>query len=180
MSTALHYEIAPGDPGVRETVAHMARIIREGVADPAVRRAAIAIVGGLDPAASLDHIYAIREFLAAYVRFVRDPVGVELLHTPAWMLADIAEHGVTHGDCDDVAILGGALAGAVGLRVALVTVAFLDNPQYLSHVWAVATPPVPLLDEACRQAWIDLDTTRPAQATAMSQVARVERYPVVI
>lgn len=180
MSTALQYEIAPGDPGVRQTVEHMARLIREGVADPDVRRVATAIVGPLDPGAALDHIYAIREFLTAHVRFLRDPTGVELLHTPAWMLHDIDAHGVTHGDCDDVAILGGTLAGAVGLRVALVTVAFLDNPHNLSHVWAVVTSPVPMLGADGRQAWIDLDTTRPAQTNALSQVARVERYPVIV
>ncbi len=176
----MRYEIANGDAGVRQTVEHIANLIRDGVASPTVRAAATAIVGGLSPHEPLEHIYAIREFLSAHIRFLRDPSGVELLHSPDWMLEEIANRGAAHVDCDDVAILGGALAGSVGLRVALVTVAFLDRRNPLSHIWASTSPPVQLLDSNGQQVWIDLDTTRPSQALPVGAISRQEVVPVLV
>jgi hypothetical protein len=185
MTTAQVLEIADGDAGVRQTVDKIAELIRSSVATPVVRQAATAIVGSLPPNDFLAQMYAIREYLASSIVFLRDPAGVELLHTPEWLLTTIAQQGAAHVDCDDVAILGGALAGAVGLRVALTTVAFLDsrNPNTynpLSHIWTAVTAPTSFCDRAGEQIWIDLDVTRPMQALPIEAIARYEVQPVLM
>ena len=166
-----------GDAGVADTIAKMAAMIRASIATPIVRGAATSIVGGMNPNDFFGQLYAIREFLQQNVKFLRDPTNRELLHDPEWMLRQIASQGRVHVDCDDVAILGGAIAGAVGLRVKLIAVAFLDTAapsRYtpLSHVWASATAPVQMLDGDGKQIWIELDTTRPFQNLPLSAIAR--------
>lgn len=187
MTTVQQLSIQDGDAGVLQTVAQMTRLIRQGVATPIVRDAATQIAVGAGQS-GFDQAYAIRDFLAARVQFVRDPTGVELLHTPEWLLRRIGQMGVAGVDCDDVAILGGALAGAVGLRVRLVVVAFLDNsrPQLygyttaapFSHVWASVSPAEAPRD-ANGEIWIDLDTTRPMQNIPMHMIARSQVFRVL-
>lgn len=172
MTTAQRFTIAAGDAGTAQTVRHISDLICSNIADPIVRSAATSIVGALQPNDALGQIYAIREFLSQRIRFLRDPAGVELLHTPQWMLQQIAQQGAAHVDCDDVAILGGALAGSVGMLVRLVTVAFLDNDAPLTHIWASVSPPFPCLDDEQQQIWIELDTTRQAQAIPVNQISR--------
>lgn len=177
MTTVQRFDIADGDAGVQQTVRKISEIIRESVADPLVRAAATSIVGSLQANDFQGQIYAIREFLQRNVRFLRDPAGVELLHTPEWMLRHIAEYGAVHVDCDDVAILGGTLAGSIGLRVKLVTVAFLDSGDRaaytpLSHIWASVTAPVAFLGSYGNQDWFELDTTRPMQELPLGAISR--------
>ena len=166
--------------GTDQTVARMADVIEQSVATPIVRQAATYLVGNLRPSDFLGQIYAIREWCAQHIVFLRDPSGKELLHTPEWMLNRIDQDGAAHVDCDDAAILAGALCGSVGLRVALVTVAFLDKSQPMSHIWASATGPVQMLDSDKRQIWIELDVTRPMQSMPADAISRCKVYPVLV
>jgi hypothetical protein len=171
--------ISEGDAGVRETVARMAELIREGIANPLVRETVTYLAGALSPADYVGQIYTIREWCAAHVHFLRDPAGVELLHSPEWLLREIHANGAAYVDCDDAAILGGALCGAIGLQVALVTVAFLDNQAPFSHIWASASPPVEYVDAAGKQQWIELDVTRPMQNIPLDHISRSEVVQVL-
>jgi hypothetical protein len=171
--------IADGDDGVRQTVARIAQLIREGVANPVVRRAVTDLVGALSPNDYLGQLYAIREWCASHIHFLRDPAGVELLHSPEWLLRTIASDGAAYVDCDDAAILGGAMCGAIGMQVALITVAFLDSGAPFSHIWASASPPVAFLDAAGKQQWIELDVTRPMQDIPLSHISRSEVVQVL-
>lgn len=185
MTTVQRFTIADGDAGVAQTVDRIADLIRESIATPIVRQCATSLVANLGPNDFAGQIYAIREFLQQNVRFLRDPAGVELLHTPEWMLSEITRAGAAYVDCDDVAILGGALAGAIGFRVCLVTVAFLDsrNPSAytpLSHIWTAVTAPVAFRDSEGKQIWIELDTTRPMQDLPLHAISRKNVTPVII
>lgn len=185
MTLVQRFTIDEGDAGVRQTVARMAELIRAGVATPAARRVATQIVASVTPTDYLGQIYAIREYLTNHVQFLRDPAGVELLHTPDLLLSMIDQNGAAYVDCDDAAILGGTLAGAIGMRVALVTVAFLDSKrqkQYtdMSHIWASVSPPSGMYDESGTQLWIELDATRPFQALPLEAIARSDVYPVIV
>lgn len=179
MTTVHRSTIAEGDAGVRQTVAHMADLIREGVAQPLVRETVTEIVGGLGPNSFIDQIYAVREWCAQHVHFLRDPSGVELLHSPEWLLRTIHANGAAYVDCDDAAILAGSLCGAVGMQVALVTVAFLDNAAPFSHIWASASPPVAFLDTTGKQQWMELDVTRPMQDIPLDHISRSEVVQVL-
>lgn len=174
-NTTRRLDIADGDLGTDQTVAEMSRLICAGALTPQVRDVAVSLAtrAGDDP---LERLYAIRDYLASNFRFVPDPSSGELLHDPATLLAQIDRTGEARGDCDDAAILGGALACAVGFRVALIVVGFDDGP--FSHVWASASPPQACVDRSGRQVWIELDTTRPMQRIPMDRIRRAKPFPV--
>lgn len=172
MTTVQRLSIAEGDSGTRQTVQRIAELIRSGVALPMVRDTATMIVGQFDPREYGGMMSAIREWCAAHIRFLRDPAGTELLHTPEWILNRIFMTGAAHVDCDDAAILGGALAGSVGFSVSLVTVAFLDKRAPFSHIWVSITPPVPFLGPDGQQQWMELDVTRPMQDVPLDIISR--------
>lgn len=175
MPTVRSVTIATGDLGTDQTVQEMANLIRTGALTPQVRDVASRLVAGIaDP---VRQMLALRQWLAGHFEFVRDPASGELLHDTTYLLNQVAQEGVAIGDCDDAAILGGALACAVGFRVALVTVAVDDGSDAsgelpYSHVWAsVAAPAGP-------PQWMQFDVTRPAQYDVVAHVRRAKGYPV--
>lgn len=176
MPSVRRIEIADGDLGTEQTVDTMAVLIRDGALTPSVRRAATAIVADIpDP---MRQLLALRSWLASHFQFVRDPASGELLHEPSHLLGQIRTQGRAIGDCDDAAILAGALACAVGFRVALIVVAVDDgsaqpmgDPPY-SHVWAsMAAPSGPAQ-------WMQFDITRPAQYDPTTAIRRARAFPV--
>jgi hypothetical protein len=171
--TVRNLTIAAGDAGTRQTLSEMAALIRAGSLTPAVRDVAVTVAGEQpDPVRQLA---ALRYWLAAKWQFIRDPSSGELLHDTAWLLRDLRERGVIAGDCDDAAILGGALAASIGFRVALVVIALRGSgTDEYSHVWASASPPEPCTMADGRQLWIELDITRPMQRIPLDRVARAE------
>lgn len=97
---------------------------------------------------------ALRGFLARRFRFLADPEGVEYLQAPDVLLTQLEQTGEMTGDCDDAAIIGAALARALGLRARFRAVAFPKPMSPYRHVIAdVLTP----------RGWLDLDVTKPAQ-----------------
>lgn len=180
MTSSRTLTIAEGDSGTAQTVEEMCRLIREGGLTPAVRDVAVSVVGQIaDPKRQL---LFLRSWVERHFRFVRDPASGELLHTPEYLLGQIARTGVAKGDCDDAAILAGALACAVGFQVALITVAVgndrlpsvFDIPLPFSHVWASASPAQPCVNRENKQVWVEFDVTRPAQYDALSRITRAE------
>ena len=107
----------------------------------------------------------IRAFLAAHVRFQLDPLGVELIRTPSYLLRQIEDTGRAEGDCDDVAVLGAALGMAAGIPARYVLVGLTPGDPF-EHVYAELLT-----------AWgpVDLDTTRPAQMPPGVEVVRTAR-----
>ncbi len=175
-------QIADGDAGTEQTVSEMSRLICEAALTPTVRRVAVNIVAAVedDP---IEQLTAIRQWVSSHFQFIRDPASGELLHDvtkgPDALLRQISQYGVARGDCDDAAILAGALACAVGFQVALMLVAFAPNAPY-SHVWASASAPFPCPDASGRQVWIEMDVTRPAQlqTVPMDRIARAK--PILV
>lgn len=146
-----------GDAGTYAVLAHMRKVAREGALDPLVRHMAVRIVEnvpGQDRRAQAD---AIRDWLIETTRFLPDPTNAELLHTPRRIL-EILQAGTptVRIDCDDVAVLGAAVAGAIGLRARFVVVGFHAPDAPFRHVWTEIRPPN-------RARWIDLDITRQSQ-----------------
>ena len=178
MTTVTRTEIADGDRGVAQTCAAMRDLICASIATPIVREAVSALVIGLTPGDYIGQACNVRDWIAQSTQFLRDPAGVELLHSPEWLLRRIFRYGCAQVDCDDVAILAGAMMGAIGWSVALVTVAFLDSGTY-SHVYCSASPPVTFLDSTGDQVWIEFDTTRPMQEIPVNAISRSQSFPVL-
>lgn len=175
-------EVIPdGDEGTFTVVDRMAELVRSRIAHPVVRRAAVDLANKVPPQHLSGQIAAVRKFLERRVPFLSDPSGVELLHDPVLLLEDIRERGTARGDCDDVAVLGAALGGALGLSARFVVVGFRGPNEPFEHVWTE------LHDGT---AWRELDVTRPRTAEAPAptreyvvdvltgEVPAMQRYPL--
>lgn len=177
--TVRNLSIATGDAGTRQTLAEMAALIRKGSLTPAVRETAITVAG--DSNDPIRQLVALRSWLQGHWQFVLDPSSGELLHDTAWLLRDLRERGAIAGDCDDAAILAGALAASIGYRVALVIIALgpanAGAEVPFSHVWASASPPQDFPVDG-RQLWLELDITRPMQNIPLDRVVRAEAHLV--
>jgi hypothetical protein len=161
--------ISRGDEGTRQTLAKMKRLVNGSLAAPMVRGTAVNIMRPVVPRDRVGQITALRCFLDERVQFLRDPVGVELLHSPDWLLREIQARYYVTGDCDDVAILGAALGKAAGLKARFVAVAFYDPVAPYAHVWT---------DLFDGDQWRDLDVTRKSQNLASKGISRRLIFPV--
>lgn len=128
-----------GDAGVAATVAAIQATIDHAltVERSRLRRYAQA----LDPGDLEDRRDVVERFgqslwafLRRFVRFKRDPRGVEFVRHPGNMLDAIESDGIAKGDCDDLATLGAAIVAAAGLRPVLVTVG-RRNPGRWEHIF---------------------------------------------
>ena len=113
----------------------MQRLAREARVDPLVRAFAVDLAAGCPPRGDACKIARVFDFTRERVRFCADPLGVELLHAPGFLLAQIELTGETFVDCDDAAVLQAALLGAVGTRSRFVVGSFLPSRAF-HHVWA--------------------------------------------
>lgn len=125
----------------------MESLAKKGARDEGIRARAL----DLAPGGPAD----IRAWIVSRFHFVRDPSGVELLKSPAYMLGEWERTGRITGDCDDAAILGASIALASGYRVRWVLLGF--HPRHpFKHVYAETSP-------TGRDPWTDFDVTKPAQ-----------------
>jgi len=166
--------------GVQSTVEHMVRFITEGQTHPDVRNVAIAAVKDVYPHDYTSELAAIFYDACRRVRYVRDPANAEMLHQPHLSLRTGA------GDCDDLAVLLGALvksreprkmnavlgalAAAVGAPVQVVTAGFESKNGPHSHtflrVW-----------DSRKGSWIVLDPV--AGPFTQEMVSRTTNYRAV-
>lgn len=162
-------QISRGDEGTRQTLQKMKRLVNGSLVLPIVRGTAVNVMRPVVPRDRAGQVAAVRGFLTERVQFLRDPVGVELLHSPDWLLREIQARYYVTGDCDDVAILGAALGKAAGLKARFVAVAFYDPVAPYAHVWT---------DLFDGDQWRDLDVTRKNQDLASKGISRRLIFPV--
>lgn len=143
--------IAGGVAGTKTTLDRMAELVNGALAVPEVRDQVVGILAGCAGRDYRCQLATLRAWLAAHFRFLRDPFGVEYLQAPAYQLARIHRDGVTRGDCDDAAILAGALLKTAGFPARFVALGFFPRKVY-SHVYTEAL-------HAGR--WWEFDITRP-------------------
>lgn len=140
-TTVTSYTIPQGDRGAYETLRIMKRLVHESMKDlPVLDKAKeiIRSVGGKDRHAQANEIGA---WTRSSLRFVRDPYGIETIHTPLFMLERIQTRGMFEADCDDYAVLSASMAKAIGLRTKFVILGFLDKGAPWSHVYTIAETP---------------------------------------
>jgi len=130
-----------GYPATVGTVQLMARCIREGAQDPAIRARARELFRGLASFDSDGEIRAVWNHVLANVRYQRDPVGAEHL-TMAGELDRQVDDGDAAEDCDGMVLYAGALLGAAGIPVLLETQGRrADEPTKFTHVALQAVNP---------------------------------------
>jgi len=141
--------IPGGYAGTLRTVEHVIALIRQGAKDFHVRHAAIGIVRRRAVKAKdyLGEIRALFEWVQQQVRYTRDPLRVEVLHSARRMLE------LRAGDCDDMTILLGAMLEAIGHCVRIVLTGTDPRfPDRFTHIY---------LEALHGRRWIPLDATMP-------------------
>jgi transglutaminase-like putative cysteine protease len=159
--------IAFGDYGSQQTLQRMRDLVNSSLSVPLVVETANGIAAMVAPRDYLGIAQAIRGWMQRNFHFVRDPVGVELLRDPVYLLQQWQQTGRIFGDCDDAAVLGAALGKANGIGARFVAVGFQAGGPLL-HVFTVLTGK---RDSGMGSlgAGVDLDITRPALTTARIQ-----------
>jgi hypothetical protein len=162
--------IPSGYPGTLKTVEHIRDLIKQGAKDFHVRQTAIDILlqRAVKPKDYLGEIKALFEWVQQNVRYTKDTFRIEVLHSARRMLK------LRAGDCDDIAILLGAMLEAIGHPVRLViTGADPLRQDVFSHIF---------LEVFHKGRWIPLDATMPypmgwAPRTLVKKTIAIGRSP---
>jgi len=138
-------ELPSGKAGTVTTLKHMRDFVHAAIRNPSqrIRNKALEIfsVRGVPPRAWYKEICALARFVRDEIRYVKDPVGVELVQTPEATLE------IGQGDCDDKSTLLAALLMATGHPAKFIAVGMGGGP--LSHV---------LVQAKCGAGWLPLET----------------------
>lgn len=137
-----------GREGTIATLKQMREFAKAGVrsSDQLVRNTALAIFRrkGVPPRKWLSEIRALHEYVRDCIRYVRDPLHVELVQTPEATLR------IGQGDCDDKSTLLASLLIATGHPCRFVAVGMGGHP--FSHV---------LVEAKSGDKWIPAETIIP-------------------
>ena len=120
--------ISDGTAGIVQTLKAMQSLARAAVRSPdqVVREQVLQIYASLPPRAYIQQIQACVSFVKRTIRYVQDPVDVELVQTPEKTLQYQA------GDCDDQSTLLAAMLDCTGHPCRFIAVGM--NGQDFSHV----------------------------------------------
>jgi hypothetical protein len=139
-----------GEAGTAQTVKIMRGLVDQAVSDQRFIRQAIEIVRNVPQYQDLAEASAVYDYVSRHIRYTKDPVTKEKLYPPLELLK------IRAGDCDDIAMLMGALMIALGYPSRLITIsANADNPEEFSHVYLEAEVP------PGSGMWIPMDAARP-------------------
>jgi hypothetical protein len=139
-----------GEAGTKQTVQLMRRLVDQAVSDQRFVRFAKEVVRGVEPYDDIGEAYAVYRWVSGNIRYTKDPVTKETLYPPFELLK------IRAGDCDDIAMLMGAIMIALGYPARLITIAAsADAPAEFSHVYSESEVP------AGSGQWIAMDAARP-------------------
>ena len=131
-----------GESGKRRTVEEMVRLIQKGSEYPEIRALAAMLTEGKET--RLQKAVAIHNWVQRFIRYRKDPKGVELLQDPRLVL----EEG--EADCDEHVILSCALYRAAGIPCKIMTLSVVPGRPDPHAVALVQT----------EHGWLISDTTR--------------------
>lgn len=130
--------LSGGLQGNMQTLEVMIKEAHRRAGHPIVRDLALRI---LNQANTQDHFYAdeskaIGQYVQRYVRYVKDPTGIEQLHDPLTLIEQMSR-GVARGDCDDMALLTATLLLSIGHTPKFRTVRYNGNSGPYNHIYVV-------------------------------------------
>ena len=139
--------IPDGAAGIDVTLGAMSAYVQEYKKSIAVRECALRLTGSLMQKDWASELTALHGFVRDYIRYVNDPVDVELVQTPDKTLEYEA------GDCDDKCTLLAALLESIGHPTRFVAIGFQRG--IYSHVYVECN---------VNDVWYPLETTEPVEA----------------
>lgn len=138
-----------GEQGTAQTIDLMRRLVDDALADQSFVRKAVDIVKSVPAYDDYGELRALYDWVQQNIRFTKDPLTKEKLYPPQELLK------IRAGDCDDISMLLGAFALALGYPARLITIAASsDHPDEFSHVYVEAEVPPNSGN------WIPLDAAR--------------------
>lgn len=120
--------IPDGAQGTRVTLRAMARLVRQGKADPSMRLATQNILKDIPGKAWMTEIRTLFNWVQANVRYMLDTNDQEVIQTPQYT------YQVGSGDCDDQCILLATLLECAGHPARFVALGFPEDAGEFSHV----------------------------------------------
>jgi hypothetical protein len=130
----VRYRVGYGATDAEQIISVLSRLIAEYGIDARIRRFTTSLFG--DTVGNDDRsgqVRAITNFMEDYVRYVRDPLGLEYVRSPIAMLGEYEKFGMANGDCDDQVLLSGSMLHSIGFAVRPVGVHLYDA-EYYDHV----------------------------------------------
>jgi len=97
-------------------------------------------IRSVQPKDYLGEILAIQNFVAERVRYVNDPLHVELVKDPQRLVEEVDYYGTALGDCDELAAMVACCLLQVGRVCEFVVVGF-GGPGEYSHVFVRVLEP---------------------------------------
>jgi transglutaminase-like putative cysteine protease len=98
------------------------------------------VTRGLQPKDYLGELLAVRNFCAERIRYMNDPLTLELVKDPQRLAEEVVAKGKAVGDCDDIAAFSAAMLRQLGREAQFVTVGF-GRPGHYSHVFTRVKEP---------------------------------------
>jgi hypothetical protein len=132
------YTLRDGEKGSLDTVSLMIEIARKQSQLKEIRDFAIDIVNQYKTK-SHEHLKesaSIGDFIKNNVQYLKDIQGVELLHDPLLMIADI-KRGISRGDCDDMALLTATLLLSIGIKPYFKIVRWRETKGNYNHIYVM-------------------------------------------
>lgn len=128
--------IPTGIAGTRKTLEAMERLVRQGIRDPEVVLYAQQAVRGAPEYGQRAELDAILDDVRRTMRYTLDPVGVETVKSPSFILREIRDRGRAVMDCDDASVWTAALVRSVGMNTRWKVIQ--DDPTEFTHVFLEA------------------------------------------
>jgi len=130
----VRYRVGYGATDAEQIISVLSRLISEYGIDARVRRFTTSLfnesVGNDDRSGQ---VRSVTNFMEDYVRYVRDPLGLEYVRSPIAMIDEYEKFGMANGDCDDQVLLSGSMLHSIGFAVRPVGVHLYDA-EYYDHV----------------------------------------------
>lgn len=120
--------IQSGDRGIKTTVIEAQKLIKKSLTNPDFVNFARSIVRSCSPKDYLCEGKSIFNWVKENIRYVKDPLDVELIQSPENTLK------IGQEDCDGLSILLSALYQAIGHPTRLVTIS-QDSERQFSHIY---------------------------------------------
>lgn len=130
--------LAHGARGNYKTVDYMKKIARKVNGHPEVRQLAENILNYYNTKSMyyFDEALAIGDYVKKFVKYVRDPQGIEMLTDPITMI-DKLKRDEAYGDCDDMSLLIAALLLSLGHSPRFAIVKYDKNAKSYQHIYVV-------------------------------------------
>jgi len=105
---------------------------------PAIRGLALKILSyySIPSQNHLEEAAAIGAYVQEKIEYAKDPVGIEQLHSPLYMLEQI-QRGESRGDCDDMSLMIATLLLSIGIQPYYRAIRYRTTAGPYNHIYVV-------------------------------------------